>query len=140
MSETKKLRAAVIGCGCISCRHIDTVVALEEVELVALCDIDPKCAEYVEKQYKVPAYTDYKEMFEKEDLDAVHICLPHYLHTVVAQDALRAGLHVMSEKPMSIKYKDAVETVELAEKLGLTDAVKILLSCRIYGSVTDICN
>ena len=128
MSETKKLRVAVIGCGSISHRHIESAIALEEADLVALCDIKPEVAKAAGEKYNVKTYTDYNEMFEKENLDAVHICLPHYLHTVVSQDALRAGINVISEKPMSIKYKDAVETVELAEKLGLTYAV--IFQCR----------
>lgn len=128
MSENRKLKVAVIGCGCVSNRHIESAIALEESELVALCDNKPEVAKWAGEKYGVKTYTDYNEMFKKEDLDAVHLCLPHYLHTIVAQDALRAGINVISEKPMSIKYEDAVETVELAEKLGLTYAV--IFQCR----------
>lgn len=128
MSNNKKLRVAVIGCGKISNRHIESAIALEEAELVALCDVKPEILEYVSNKYNVPTYADYNEMFLKENLDVVHLCLPHYLHTVVANEALRAGINVISEKPMSIKYEDALETVELAESLNLKYGV--IFQCR----------
>ncbi len=128
MSNKRKLKVAVIGCGNISVMHLDSIIALDKAELVAVCDIKQHLAEETAKKYNVKAYTDYNEMFKKEGLDAVHLCLPHYIHTVVANDALRAGINVLSEKPMSIKYEDAVETVELAEKLGLKYGV--IFQCR----------
>ena len=111
-----KLRVAVIGCGCISGRHIESAAALDEAELVAVCDNKEERAQKAAKDFNTKYYTDYIEMFEKENLNVVHICLPHYLHTVVACEAFKRGINVISEKPMSIKYEDAVEAVELAEK------------------------
>ncbi len=115
----KKLRIGVIGCGNISIMHLESVVGLKQAELVAVCDIKESLAKETGEKYGVPYYTGYQEMIETEQLDAVHICLPHYLHTVVSQYALSQGIHVLSEKPMSIGYRDAVETVELAEKTGV---------------------
>lgn len=115
----KKLKVGVIGCGSISVMHLDSTVILDEAELVAVCDIKPERAKAAAEKYGVTAYTDYHEMFRKEELDVVHICLPHYLHTVVAEEAFKAGLHVLSEKPMSIKYEDALHAVELAEECGV---------------------
>ena len=135
MSNKRKLKVAVIGCGNISVMHLDSIIALDEAELVAVCDIKQHLAEETAKKYNVKAYTDYNEMFKKEGLDAVHLCLPHYIHTVVANDALRAGINVLSEKPMSIKYEDAVETVELAEKLGLKYGV--IFQCR-YNTPSEL--
>ena len=130
----KTLKVAVIGCGAISSRHLDAIVALEEAQLVAVCDNKPDRAKTAGEKYGAIAYTDYHEMFEKETLDAVHICLPHYLHVPVAMDAMRAGLHVISEKPMSITYEDAVAAVELADKLGLQYGV--IFQCRYNTPAT----
>ncbi|MBQ6825447.1 MAG: Gfo/Idh/MocA family oxidoreductase [Clostridia bacterium] len=122
------LKVAVIGCGSISCMHLDPAVALEEAELVAVCDIKPDRAERAAQKYNAKPYMDYMEMFEKEQLDVVHICLPHYLHTKVACDAFKKGINVICEKPMSIKYEDAVAAVELAEKCGVKYGV--IFQCR----------
>ncbi len=124
----EKLKVAVIGCGSISVMHLDSIVSLEETELVAVCDIKPDRAQKTAQKYGVKAYTDYKGMFDCEKLDAVHICLPHYLHVPVACDAFKAGINVISEKPMSIKYEDALNAVELAEKCGVKYGV--IFQCR----------
>ena len=123
-----KLKVAVIGCGNISVMHLEAIVALEESELVAVCDIKPDRAEQTAERYGVKAYTDYKQMFECERLDAVHLCLPHYLHVPVAIDAFKAGINVLSEKPMSIKYEDALLAVEAAEQYGVKYGV--IFQCR----------
>ena len=124
----KKLKVAVIGCGIISGMHLDAIQALDMAELAAVCDIREDKAKEAAAKYGGKIYTDYREMFWKEHLDVVHICLPHYLHTIVARDALEAGIHVLSEKPMSIQYEDAVKTVELAEEYGLQYGV--IFQCR----------
>ena len=123
-----RLKVAVIGCGNISVMHLDSIINSDLAELVAVCDIKPEIAEETAKKYGVKAYTDYKVMFEEEELDAVHICLPHYLHTPVASDAFKAGIHVISEKPMSIKYEDALNAVQLAEECGVKYGV--IFQCR----------
>ncbi len=124
----RKLKAAVIGCGCISVMHLDSITYLDEAELVAVCDIKEELAKKTAQKYKAKAYTDYNEMFEREKLDVVHICLPHYLHTKVSCEAFKKGINVICEKPMSIKYEDAVEAVELAEECGVKYG--IIFQCR----------
>lgn len=123
-----KIKAAVIGCGNISVMHLDSITALDEAELVAVCDIKGERATQAADKYHTKAYTDYHEMFVKEKPDAVHLCLPHYLHTIVAKEAFRAGIHVISEKPMSIRYEDAVSAVELADQCNLLYGV--IFQCR----------
>lgn len=124
----RKLNVAVIGCGAVSCMHLDSAVALEQANLVAVCDEKADKANATAQKYGVHGYTDYKEMFAKEQLDAVHLCLPHYLHIPVARYALEQGVHVLSEKPMSIGFEEAAETVDLAERMGLQYGV--IFQCR----------
>ena len=124
----KKLKVAVIGCGKISSMHLEAIGALDMAELMAVCDIREERAKEAAAKYGGKAYTDYKEMFVREKLDAIHICLPHYLHTVVAMEAFKHGIHVLSEKPMSIRYEDAVQAVELAEECGVQYGV--IFQCR----------
>ena len=112
----KKLRVAVIGCGRICVMHFDAIENIDSVELVACCDIVKSKADFYAKKYNVKAYYDYKEMLDNEKLDSIHICLPHYLHTIVAEYAFSKGVNVLSEKPMSIDYQSAVNAVECAKK------------------------
>lgn len=124
----KTLNVAVIGCGNISLMHFEAIMALPEANLVAVCDVKPELADAAAEKYGARAYTDHKIMFECEKLDAVHICLPHYLHIPVSLDAFNSGINVLSEKPMSIKYCDAANAVETAEKLGVKYGV--IFQCR----------
>ena len=124
----KKLKAAVIGCGNISVMHLDSIRALGNIQLVGVCDIRMERAQAAAEKYNTTAYTDYKEMFEKEKPDVIHICLPHYLHIPVACDAFSAGINVICEKPMSIRYVDAIKAVQLAEQCGVLYGV--IFQCR----------
>ncbi len=128
MSDMKKLKIGVIGCGNISVMHLDSAAGLSQSELRAVCDIKAERARAAAEKYSAKAYTDYKEMLDLEELDAVHICLPHYLHVPVSKYALEHGVNVLSEKPMSIGLREAEETVELAETLGLKYG--IIFQCR----------
>ena len=114
----KKYRAAVIGCGKISVMHCISILNQKNVELTAVCDIKEDRAREAAERYGTRYYTDYKEMIEKEKLDAVHVCTPHYLHPEMVIYALEKGLHVLTEKPMSIKEDDAVAMCDAAVKAG----------------------
>lgn len=124
----RKLKVAVIGCGNISVMHFDSIKAFDDVELVAVCDINLERAKESAKKYGGNIYTDYKLMLENENLDAVHICLPHYLHTPVAISAFEKGINVLSEKPMSINYEDAENAVKTAERCAVKYGV--VFQCR----------
>ena len=112
----KKLRAAVIGCGNIFPMHAQPAFTRENVELVAVCDIKEDRAQKEAANYNCKYYTNYKELFEKEDLDVIHICLPHYLHAPVAIEAANHKINVLTEKPMSIAYEDARKMIESANE------------------------
>ena len=132
MSEQRKLRVGVIGCGRISVMHFVSIDSIDEVELVACCDIIKERADEAAKEYGVRAYTSYEEMIEKEDLDAVHLCLPHYIHSKVAMYAFEKGVHVLTEKPMDIDLESAQRAVARAKELGLYFGV--IFQCRYNNS------
>ncbi len=124
----KKLRVGIVGCGRISVMHFMPASLLPQAELVACCDIDEGRAKASAEEYKITPYVDYKEMIKRENLDVLHICLPHYLHVPVAKYAFEKGVHVLSEKPMSIGYEEAAEAVALAKSCGVQYGV--IFQCR----------
>ena len=128
----KKIRVGVVGCGRISVMHLESIVYLEDTELVACCDIKPERAEAAAKKYGAKAYTSYTEMLENEKLDAIHICLPHHLHCKVAVDAFEKGVAVLTEKPMDISYESAANAVNRAKELGVQFGV--IFQCRYNAS------
>ena len=135
----KVLKVAVIGCGRVSVMHFSAVENLSKyAKLVACCDIKPDRADSIAEKYNAKAYYDYKKMIDEEELDAIHICLPHYLHVPVAQYAIKRGVAVLSEKPMAIDEESAEETVCLAEKLGVLYGV--IMQCRYNNSAKAVKN
>ena len=126
------MRVGIIGCGRISLMHLVSIETISGAELVACCDIKKERAERVAKQYDCKAYTDYIEMLDNEKIDAVHICLPHNLHTDVAIEAFNRGVHVLSEKPMDINYIKAENAVEIARKKNVLYGV--VSQCRYNNS------
>ena len=127
------LRVGLIGCGRISVMHLGAINALDTAKLVCCCDIVKERADKVVDEYKVKAYYDYKEMLDNEELDAVHICLPHYLHVPVALYAFNKGVNVLSEKPMSIDYESAEKAVISAKEHNVLYGV--IFQCRYNNSV-----
>ncbi len=117
---TKTLRAGVIGAGAISTRsHIPAYQAAGDVNVVAVCDVKKERAASVAKELEIPAsYGDYRDMLANEDLDLVSVCIPNALHAQAAIDAMRAGAHVLCEKPMAVAYADAREMVAVSQETG----------------------
>lgn len=114
------LRVAIIGLGTIAYIHQLGIEQSELGKLVAVCDINPKKqADYPD----YPFYVDFEEMLEKENLDVVHLCLPHDLHAPIAAKCLEHGVHVFLEKPLSLTYQQGEQlkrTVENSDfKLGV---------------------
>jgi len=116
------LKVAVIGLGDVSGIHLEAIRNSSEAELVAVCDIDESRKEAAPD---VNFYTDYLEMLDKEDLNCVHVCLPHYLHFPVTKACVEKGIHVYLEKPMT---KDVYEGVELVEFCRKHPNVKVCVS------------
>ena len=101
--------------------HLPQLLKDNRVQLTAVADPDPAQATALlaKAGFDLPAYTDYKEMIRHETLDAVFICTPHSLHYEQARFALLAGLHVLVQKPFTIRSDHALKLTALAEKNSL---------------------
>ena len=112
----KYLRTGIIGLGGISGVHIPALMSLPCARVTAVCDIrEDRLAAAVEKT-GAQGYTDYRDLLAREDIDIVHILTPHYLHAPMAIDALRAGKHVLTEKPMASTIEDAKAMIRAADQ------------------------
>ncbi|WP_449355139.1 Gfo/Idh/MocA family protein [Virgibacillus natechei] len=112
-----KLRVAVIGCGSIAKnRHLVEYNNNSQVEIVAVCDIVEERAREAAELYQAKAYTEYETLLAEENIDAVSVCLPNYLHAPVSVGALNAGCHVLCEKPMATSREEADQMIEAARQ------------------------
>lgn len=126
------LKVGIVGCGNIFTMHATSADHLPNSTIVGVCDVKKDRADKAAAKYNCKAYYDYKDLIKKETIDVVHICVPHYLHPIISKYALEQGVHVLCEKPMSIKYEDAIANVELAEKMGVKYG--IIFQCRYNDS------
>ena len=117
--KKQKVRIGLIGCGgFMQYFHLPKVLGDPRVVLTAVADSDPgQTATLLAKAgLTLPAYTDYREMIRREQLDAVFICTPHSMHYGQVRTALLAGLHVLVQKPFTIRSDHARNLIALAEK------------------------
>lgn len=121
VDRSKKLKVAIVGTGWIASTHMKQYLQMDDVEVVAGCDLIEGKAEAFFKDFgleNVRCYTSDKEMYEKEDLDAVSICTYNATHAECAINALNAGVNVLLEKPMCVTTEEAVEIMRAEKKSG----------------------
>ncbi len=117
----KKIKVGVIGTGGIAnAAHLPGYAQLpDECEIYALCDIDPAALERTRAKFPVQhAFDDYQKLLELDELDAVSICTPNYAHYLPTVDALKAGKHVICEKPIAMNAAEAAEMVKTSRQTG----------------------
>lgn len=113
------VRVAIIGTGAISGSHINGYLEFpDRCEIVALCDIFPEKAKQTAERLglKIPIYNDYKTLLQQVDVDLVSICTPPYTHAPIAIDSLKAGKHVIVEKPMASSLEECDAMIEAANE------------------------
>lgn len=112
------VRCAVIGYGGafnMGKHHADWIQGTEGMEIVAVCDIDPSRLEVAQRDFpQVNTYTNVRELLRKQDFDLAVIVTPHNTHAPIAIQCLRAGKHVIVEKPMCIAVREANAMLKVA--------------------------
>ena len=118
----KALKVGLIGLGGIArWAHMPAYKKMNNVEIVAICDILPEKIESFKKQFEfdaVPSFTDYNELLALDGLDFVDICTPNYLHSTIAVKALDRGINVFCEKPDAVSVEEALKMQGAAEQSG----------------------
>ncbi|EID0062654.1 Gfo/Idh/MocA family oxidoreductase [Vibrio vulnificus] len=118
--KDRKIRIAVVGCGRISKNHFGSIEQLgEEFELVAVCDNNPVVLSEHCERYDVPGYLSLDELLVSEQMDLVTLCTPSGLHASQTIKAAKAGVHVITEKPMATKWADGLAMVKACEDVGV---------------------
>ena len=117
------LRFGIIGAGIISGRHLKSLSKNPWTQIVSVADINMEKAQQAADEYRISAYKDYREMLDREELDAVIINLPHFLHEESTIECAGRGIHVLVEKPMAV-------SVEACESM--------ISACKEHGTVLQV--
>ncbi|HPP84340.1 MAG TPA: Gfo/Idh/MocA family oxidoreductase [Bacillota bacterium] len=115
-----KIKVAIIGCGTIANNaHIPAYMANPDAEIKYFCDIFPERAKAAVEKYNCGiAITDYKEILADPEVEAVSVCTPNKMHSTITIDCLKAGKHVLCEKPAARNYTEALAMQEAQHKYG----------------------
>jgi len=118
------IKIGVIGIHGYGRTYFSTLANNSDAQITAICDINAKLAESSAKEFGIKKiYYNFKDLLLDDEIDAVFIAIPHFLHHEMAMAAFEAGKHVLCEKPLAITAKDAYEMANKANEKGL------LLSC-----------
>lgn len=131
----KKLKIGIIGSGGIaqSCHMRGYASIPDQCEMVAVCDVSEATAKQAAEKYNVEkVYTDYKELLADPEIDAVSVATPNKFHKQPTIDALRAGKHVLCEKPLAMNAAEAREMCIAARESG--KILQVALQMRFSGS------
>ena len=116
-----KLRIGIIGLGAVSGAHLAAFKSNPSAELIAICDQDEKWLEHSKQEHGAKyAFNTWAELIACEELDAVSVCLPTGFHAAVSVAALKAGKHVLCEKPMAVNAVEAQQMADAARESGNT--------------------
>ena len=123
MSEGNPLRFGVVGCGAASIPVCEAILASSHTELAAVYDVDQALADDIKRRFQVQKTNTLDELLTNPAVDAVYIAVPHYLLAPLTGQALQAGKHALTEKPLAISLDEVDRLVALADehelKLGV---------------------
>ena len=133
---SNKVRFGLIGCGAIAKFHAKSIGEIEGAELVAAFDPYKPGLEKFVAEYGVKGYDTLDALLADPDVDAVSICTPSGLHTSQAVAAMKAGKHVVCEKPMSLTLAEADELIACEKETGMK--VCIISQYRFAASTQEV--
>ena len=118
----KKVKVGFIGVGGIATVHLNNVAKNEEAEIVAVCDISKENVEKQGKAFQATTYTDYEEMLEKEELDAIFMSVPPFAHGDMEEKIVGKGIHLLVEKPLGLDADVAIKKAKVIRDSGVINA------------------
>lgn len=111
------VNVGVIGCGKIAqTRHLPEYADNPDVNIVALYDFNVDRAKELAEKYNAKVYESYQELLDDPGIDAVSVCVRNSDHCAISIDAMKAGKHVLCEKPMAVSLEECIKMVEASEK------------------------
>jgi predicted dehydrogenase len=113
------IKIGIIGCGGIAPAHISVYKCLKDVEVVSLCDINIERAKFLAAKFRIKkVYTNYLDMFDKENLDLIDICTPVSTHAQIVCDATKVVPAILLEKPMALNVSECDRMINQVKKHG----------------------
>ena len=127
-----EIKIGFIGCGGNANGHMNQLAGIEGANVVAVCDVQAERAQSAAEKHNADPYTAHQHLLERDDLDAVYLSLPVFVHGQPERDVIARGLPFLVEKPVAINIDIARELEAAVAKAGLITCVGYQL--RYLGS------
>lgn len=136
----EKLRVAMVGAGGRGLSHTNAMAAAPNIELVAICDVVEEAGKPRAEEFGVAYVPSTKELYARDDVEAVGICVQTPLHYELAMEAIQAGRHLLTEKPMAASVAQATEMRDAARERGLRAAISYQLRMSpVMRKMKEVC-
>ena len=119
MPEMRPVRFGIVGCGTASIPVCEAIADSPLTELAAVYDLNPDMARDIGHKFQVPVMESFNDLLSNADVDAAYIAVPHYLLAPLTQQALQAGKHALTEKPLAISLEEVDGLMALAHERQL---------------------
>jgi len=120
----REINVAIVGCGYVANGHLKAWRNIREAQVVAVSDLNEKLGKSTAETWKIPRYySTLSDLLAQCKVDLVDICTPPQVHAVLAVEAMKAGINVLIEKPMTMTVKDAEEIVGCQKATGVKAGV-----------------
>lgn len=132
------LKIALLGCGTMGRVHARAYKKMDDIEIVAVCDLRSDFANKIATPFNANVYSDFEKMMANEEIDMVDICLPTYLHHEYAIKCMDKNKHVFCEKPIALSVEDAQEMIDKAVETNIKFSVgHVLRFFPTYAKAAD---
>ncbi len=125
------IKVGFVGAGGRARGHMKMLSGIEDVKIVAICDVNEATAKSATQEYGGTVYTDYHKMLDKEDLTAMYVVVPTFAHFDAEILAAQKGVHMLLEKPVAPSMEKSLEMLEAVKKAGVLTSVGYQL--RYFG-------
>jgi predicted dehydrogenase len=119
MQRDQQTRVGIVGAGIRGTLFARALMQESSAAVTAICDASIDAREHAARRFEIPTYAGHRDMFEREQLDAVIVATPDFAHAEPAIDAAAARLHMMIEKPLATKLDDAFRIQQAVEAAGV---------------------
>ncbi|MBU1449143.1 MAG: Gfo/Idh/MocA family oxidoreductase [Bacteroidetes bacterium] len=135
----KKIKAGIIGSGFMGTAHAEALQRIGGVEIVGVSSNDDKSLKEITSKYDIEKkYNEWKDLIEDNDIHVVHNCTPNHLHFEINKAVIKAGKHIISEKPLTVNSKQSQQLMNLLKINNVVNAINF--NYRFYPLIQHVKN
>lgn len=135
----KKIKTGIVGTGFMGAAHAEALQRIGGVEIVGVASADEKSLNSITGKYDIAKkFNNWKELINDKDIQVVHNCTPNNLHFEINKEVIKAGKHIISEKPLTVNSKQSQQLINLLKTKNVVNAINF--NYRFYPLIQHVKN